>query len=144
LTQKQRIHNIRGGTLSTAHYWYIFKCPLTKRADQERRLGKEANSQEIIELPKQFALYENYPNPFNPETTITFSVPEDNADVRLEIYNMLGQKVAALLDGRMAQGVHTITWDGKNSHGEKVSAGIYVCRMTAKDYNKTIKMTFLP
>jgi len=115
-----------------------------ERADQERRLGKEANSQEIIELPKQFALYENYPNPFNPETTITFSVPEDNADVRLEIYNMLGQKVAALLDGRMAQGVHTITWDGKNSHGEKVSAGIYVCRMTAKDYNKTIKMTFLP
>lgn len=88
-------------------------------------------------LPTDFALEQNYPNPFNPSTTIEFSLPE-KAHVTLEIYNLLGQKVATLADGEYAAGVHSAVW-----HAENASSGIYFYRLNAGAEVITRKMALL-
>jgi Peptidase C10 family/FlgD Ig-like domain/Right handed beta helix region/Protein of unknown function (DUF1565) len=93
-------------------------------------------------LPQMFALAQNYPNPFNPITDISFSLPEAS-DVRLEIYNIMGQKVKTLVEGQMDAGYKTVVWDGKSNSGSSVASGIYFYRLTAGDYVNTKKMTLL-
>ena len=88
-------------------------------------------------LPTQFALHQNYPNPFNPSTEISFSLPEACA-VRLEVYNVLGQRVASLVDGRMDAGAHTVTWDAT-----EVSSGVYLYHLQAGEFSETRKMMLL-
>ncbi len=78
----------------------------------------------VAGVPASFQLFQNYPNPFNPSTVITYSVP-NAAQVKLRIYNLLGQEIRALFDGPKPAGVHTIQWDGRNDRGEPVSGGIY-------------------
>lgn len=85
------------------------------------------------------SLQQNYPNPFNPETQIRFVLPKP-ARVKLEVYNLLGQKVVTLLDREMTAGPNTIVWDGKNGKGENVSSGIYFYRLEAGDLKETKKM----
>ena len=96
-----------------------------------------------IEKPKAFSLFGNYPNPFNPETTIKYGLPEVS-HVVFEVYNILGQKVKRLLDGEMQAGYHTVHWDGRNEIGQKVSAGLYFYHMRAGKFIKTQKMMLLP
>ena len=74
------------------------------------------------------ALNANYPNPFNPSTSIAFSLAE-SARVKLNIYNLKGQKVKSLLSSDMASGTHSITWNGDDDSGRGVSSGIYLIRM---------------
>jgi hypothetical protein len=90
-------------------------------------------------IPDKFELKQNYPNPFNPVTQISFSLPKA-ANVKLEIYNLLGQKVATLFDGQLPAGNHQIIWDGKNLKGELVSSGIYFYRLQAGDFMNVKKM----
>jgi len=93
-------------------------------------------------IPTEFALHENYPNPFNPTTTLRFDLPEIS-DVTLTIYNMLGQRVKTFnMQGTVA-GYHTITWDATNDFGEQVGAGVYLYQLQAKDFVKTRKMVLL-
>jgi len=87
--------------------------------------------------PQEPALIGNYPNPFNPTTQISFSLPEA-ADVRLEIYNITGQKVATLTAGRLEAGHHSIEWDGSD-----VASGVYLYRLEAGDFVDTKKMVLL-
>jgi len=89
-------------------------------------------------LPTVYALDQNYPNPFNPSTTITFSLPKADR-VRLEIYNVLGQKVATVLDADQQAGVHSVKFDGTN-----LSSGIYLYRLVAEHGGKMFvrKMVF--
>jgi hypothetical protein len=77
-------------------------------------------------LPQQYELYDNYPNPFNPSTTISFALPQKSF-VTIEIYDILGQKVTTLFDGLKEAGFHGIVWatDG-------ISSGLYVYRFTAE------------
>jgi hypothetical protein len=93
-------------------------------------------------IPTEFALHENYPNPFNPTTTLRFDLPEMN-DVILTIYNMLGQRVRTFNMQSKAAGYHTITWDATNDYGEQVGAGVYLYQLQAKDFVKTRKMVLL-
>jgi len=79
----------------------------------------------------------------NPTTRIAYDLPEAGT-VRLEIYNVLGQRAALLLDERRDAGRHIIVWDGRTISGAKAAAGLYFCRMTAGEFVKTIKMTLLP
>jgi hypothetical protein len=88
-------------------------------------------------LPAGFSLAQNYPNPFNPSTSISFVLPTASA-VRLEIYNMIGQKVTTLVDGVLNAGQHTVTWDG-----HEASSGIYLYRLEAVDFVEVKKMTLL-
>lgn len=96
-----------------------------------------------ITIPVNFNFEPSYPNPFNPLTLIGFSVPKES-HVLIKIYNVLGQKVATLVDENMPVGYHIARWDGRESSGKKASAGIYLCRMQAGDFVKTQKMTLLP
>lgn len=98
-------------------------------------------------MPQAFELGYNYPNPFNPETTIPFRIP-DAAIIRLDIYNVLGQRVKTLLDGRFKPGTHTVVWDGRDQQGNAVASGIYFLRFDAKtvrseQYVKTGKMMLI-
>ncbi|HDY87086.1 MAG TPA: T9SS type A sorting domain-containing protein [bacterium] len=79
--------------------------------------------------PSGFALLGNYPNPFNPATTIEFSIPEAGF-VKLEIYNMMGQKIRELVSREMTPGVHSVLWDGCDKNGNQVSSGIYFSHLS--------------
>ncbi|MFQ5709247.1 MAG: FlgD immunoglobulin-like domain containing protein [bacterium] len=73
---------------------------------------------------------ENYPNPFNPETTIKYSIPEESRVV-VKIYNLRGQEIRTLFDGRQQAGGHSVLWDGRNEFDEALASGIYVARLVA-------------
>jgi len=88
-------------------------------------------------LPTDFSLSQNYPNPFNPVTDIEFGLPSP-CHVRLEVYNVVGQTVVTLVDGRREAGFYTVSWDGSN-----VASGVYLYRLTAGDYVQTRKMLLL-
>ncbi|NIR68329.1 MAG: T9SS type A sorting domain-containing protein [candidate division Zixibacteria bacterium] len=93
-------------------------------------------------LSQQYAVSPNYPNPFNPTTTIRYQLPERH-QVTLMIYNLLGQRVRTLLNQTMAAGTHQVIWKGRNDQGEPVSSGIYVYRFRAGDFQKSQKMILL-
>ncbi len=92
--------------------------------------------------PLVFELSNNYPNPFNPTTTITFQVAK-SSPVRIAVYDLLGKEVRTLVDGRMAAGSHTTLWNGQNNAGQFVSSGIYFCRMITPEYSRILKMTLV-
>jgi hypothetical protein len=75
-----------------------------------------------------FFLYPNYPNPFNPETTIIFEISRFSP-IELEIFNILGQSVRTLINQHFSTGFYQLSWDGKNWMGVEVPAGIYFCRL---------------
>ena len=80
------------------------------------------------DVPGQYMLHLNYPNPFNASTTIRYDLPFPGG-VRLCIYDLMGQRIRALVDERKPAGSHSVTWDGKDDAGKKVSSGMYVCRL---------------
>lgn len=86
-----------------------------------------------------YQLYPNFPNPFNPSTTISFRLPE-TADIRLSIYNVIGQKIRTLANASLASGLHTFEWNGKNDFGQDVVSGIYIYQLEAGNISHTRKM----
>lgn len=80
--------------------------------------------------PASFALHQNHPNPFNPETEIRIDVPEASR-VSLVIHDVNGSAVRVLLHGEVQPGSHALRWDGRNSSGTRMASGVYLCRMTA-------------
>ncbi len=90
-------------------------------------------------LPSDYSLSQNHPNPFNPSTEIRFSIPRV-AEVTLEIFNIIGQKVNTLADKRLPAGEHAVTWDGCDKSGKKVVSGIYLYRLTAGEYTSSKRM----
>ena len=93
-------------------------------------------------MPTELALHSNYPNPFNPSTTIRFDVPEfySNKKVTLQIFNILGQKVKTLFNGNIASGKHEITWDSRNEQGARLPSGLYFVVMQAEHFKRVHKM----
>jgi len=100
------------------------------------------------QLPKEFGLRQNYPNPFNPATVIEYALPRAS-EVKIKIYNILGQKVRDLVDEFQEPGYKMIHWDGTDDSGKEVSSGIYFYRIVARtnqgseDFVKCKKMTLL-
>ena len=90
----------------------------------------------------RFALAQNIPNPFNPNTTIKFDIPF-RSRVRIVIYNASGQLVSTLADRTFEKGRQTLTWQGRDSDGHAVSSGVYFCRMEADQFVQTRKMVLL-
>ncbi len=93
-------------------------------------------------IPDRFELKDNYPNPFNAQTEIQYGLPEPS-EVNLSVYNIMGQKVRTLVEGRQSAGVHRVTWDGRNENGETVASGVYFYTIRAGTYIETKKMTLL-
>ena len=81
-------------------------------------------------LPQGFALGQNYPNPFNPSTVIPYQIPTA-AHVRLEVFNVLGQRIATLVDAEQAAGAHTAQWTATDAAGQAVGAGVYIYRLSS-------------
>ena len=93
-------------------------------------------------IPNEFALHENYPNPFNPTTTLRFDLPEVS-DATITIFNMLGQKVRTFNMNDTPAGYHSIKWDATNDYGDPVGAGVYLYQFRANQFVKTKKMVLL-
>lgn len=98
------------------------------------------NSYDAI-MPEEPNLMPNYPNPFNPETTIPFSI-SSNGPVTIAVYNIQGQLVKTLLDNAlMSQGQHQVRWNGKNEYGQDVSSSIYFVTLETNRYHATQRIT---
>lgn len=93
-------------------------------------------------LPQAFTLEQNYPNPFNPTTTIAFSLPT-TTDVKLEIFNSLGQQVRVLHHGDLPAGTHHVEWDAADRNGNKVASGVYFYRLSTDLQTDSRKMILL-
>jgi len=90
----------------------------------------------------QYKLHQNFPNPFNPTTSISFQIPRQN-HVKLVIYDILGREVISLIDKHFQQGNYSVVWNGKDKHGYNVSTGVYIYQLQADGVTKTRKMTFM-
>lgn len=89
--------------------------------------------------PDDYRLGVNYPNPFNPMTTISYDLPDD-ARVSLAIYDILGREVIRLVDGQVSAGYHSVTWDAKDQSGKRVANGIYIYMIKANKFKASRKM----
>lgn len=93
-------------------------------------------------VPSDFSLNQNYPNPFNPTTTIEYSL-EKTSEIQLSIFNILGQKVRTLVNGKQGSGRHSIQWNGRNDVGTLVSSGVYVYVLRSEDVTFSRKLMLL-
>jgi hypothetical protein len=98
----------------------------------------DANSK----LPHEYVLYQNYPNPFNPTTTITYALPK-TSNVKIEIFNVLGQRIATLINQEQTAGTHSLEWNAMNSHNSNVTSGVYFLRMQAGTFTNVRKMMLM-
>ena len=88
---------------------------------------------ESAEIPKEYSVG-SYPNPFNPSTTISYSLP-NNSSVKLDIYDVAGRKVRSLLDEGKSAGYHNVVWNGRDENGRGIASGMYLYRFTATPIN---------
>jgi len=112
---------------------------LLDEAYEQMGVKKPAN------LPKAFGLSQNFPNPFNPSTVISYTIPDQSEDiaVKLNVFNIRGQLVQTLVDEVQGPGVYTVNWEGVDRQGRKVSSGIYFYRINAGNYVAMRKMVLL-
>jgi len=103
--------------------------------------GQPVDNEDLVN-PVVTALGSNYPNPFNPSTSISFSV-KSKMPVNLEIYNILGQKVKTLVNGIVDEGSHSVSWNGRDNNNRPVASGVYFFKMKAGKYTNTKKMIMM-
>jgi hypothetical protein len=97
---------------------------------------------EQTDLPDRFAVYRNYPNPFNPTTTIRFDLPV-SGKVSLTIYSILGQKIRTVVNNTLEAGTHEVQWDGRSDTGAPVASGVYIYRFETDNFVRSYKMILL-
>ncbi len=111
----------------------------------------DASNEVIIEMtessgiisPVKNALLGNHPNPFNPETMISFSVTESSAKTEITVYNLKGQRIKTLLNETISSGFHSIVWNGSDESGKAVASGVYLCKMQIGKFIQTQKMILM-
>jgi hypothetical protein len=121
-----------GPAVYTEVEWAVMICPT----------GSAVEGEEGSLTPKSFELNQNYPNPFNNQTVIKFNLRRP-AEVSLAIYNILGQKVRTLVEGRSNAGSQTFGWDGKDEKGNDLSSGIYFYQLKAGELTETKRLVLL-
>lgn len=109
----------------------LFKKDLTTAIEQQHHF-----------LPEDFILLQNYPNPFNSMTKIIYRL-RNPCHVSLQIYNMRGELVTTLINADQKAREHQMSWDGRNDSGQPVAAGIYICRLRSREFNKSIRLVLL-
>ena len=148
--QWKKIGFLKGqGTSQTAHgYEFTDARPGTgtnyyriKQIDLDGRATLSSEVTVEIQLPENLELGQNYPNPFNPGTDIAFKVPSGAQQrVSLAIYNLLGQRIATLVDQQLEPGTHYLHWDGRDDRGQNVVSGAYLYRLQMGQEILTRKM----
>lgn len=123
---------------------YIFKTrkPVTTADVYEFRGTLTSVAETPAITPTELTLYPNFPNPFNPATTIRYQLRE-TGKVKIVLYNLLGEEVRNLFEGRQTAGIHTLSWDGRNKHGLNSSSGVYLCRIDSGNRTVTRKLLLL-
>ena len=106
--------------------------------ERENQLSVNSN----VEVPNQLILHHNYPNPFNPVTTLRYDLPED-AMVSITIYDMMGRIVKTMVNDDQTAGHKSIQWNATNNVGQPVSAGLYLYTIEAGEFRQTKKMVLL-
>ena len=102
--------------------------------------GLESEAQ----IPEEYTLSQNFPNPFNPSTTIEFGVPgEAFQDVSLKVFNVLGQAVKELVNAQLPAGRHSVIWNGKDNLGAQVSSGVYFYQLNAGEFVAIKKLVLM-
>jgi hypothetical protein len=123
------------GVIPSVGEVFIIENPFLERSQPKAQPLLAAE----MPLPLAYKLKQNYPNPFNPETTIQYQLPEAG-EVRLEIYNILGQKVVSLVREFKKAGYYQVSWNGKTPSGESAASGIYFYRLEAGNFVAIKKM----
>lgn len=109
-----------------------------KQVDRDGKFSYSSTVEVMVSAPKQFALAQNFPNPFNPSTTLSFTIAEDGP-ASLTIYNMLGQQAAVLVDGALKAGeYHQATFDAGS-----LASGIYFARLQSGRHVQVVKMMLM-
>jgi hypothetical protein len=98
--------------------------------------------QDVVYSPEKFLLEQNHPNPFNPQTSIHYQLPE-GSDVELTIYNIMGQKIKTLVDMFQVSGFYRVSWDGLDEFGTRVPTGTFIYKLKAGDFMQKRKMLLL-
>ena len=93
-------------------------------------------------IPTNFSLMQNFPNPFNPTTSINYSVPE-NSDISISVYSLTGQKIIDLMDSHVQAGTYTVIWNGMNHTGVPVSSGVYIYSLQSDSFTSVKKMILI-
>lgn len=129
-------------TISSASANYlqnIASSTVLDELDSWNYLSTEYGQNKINE---NYYLHQNYPNPFNPETTISFDLPE-NTDVKISVYNLLGNKIRELINQSLVQGNYNITWNGIDDGGKQVSSGVYLYKIHTNRFSQANKMILM-
>lgn len=121
---------------------YAPSCNILELPPNENSTTPPGDSLSKAALPTEFALEQNYPNPFNPVISIALSIPRAS-DLRLEVFNALGQRVRTLYVGSIGAGRHEFQWDGRDASGKPVGSGVYFYRFDAGAFSDTKKMLLL-
>jgi len=134
-------------TSYTRYYWRVRSGnPAGYSNFSNIRYFTTGNSTSIIDnvVPAPIAeLFQISPNPFNSTTGIEFRLKDISHPVKLTIYNLKGQIVTILLDGKAKSGVNSFDWDGKNGKGSPVASGIYYCKLETAGFSRTRKMVLM-
>jgi len=101
-----------------------------------------SDEEDAVQIPDAFELGQNFPNPFNPVTEISFSLPK-SCEVTLEVFNITGQKVTTLINGFFEAGNHSVMWDSRATNGQSLASGIYLYRLKAGEASETKKMILM-
>ncbi len=117
----------------------LSKVGLDVRNANNESMDYELKAEPLVVLPTAYRLENNYPNPFNPETNIKFSLPEAQ-DVKLEVFDIKGHRVRVLVNENMTAGNHSVMWNGRDKNGRMVASGTYFYRIQAGPLNQTHRM----
>lgn len=138
----------KGAYMVNSYHAHGLNISSLKDAEQEIEqlweaimLKSDSTDSNQVPVPTKLEL-SNYPNPFNPSTTISFTLPETGA-VKMSIYNTRGQLVKDLIKEEMERGFHEIVWDGKNNNGFTVGTGMYFVRIETNKNSKSIKILLM-
>ncbi len=127
------LNNLSAGYIHNSLDWGVFDKYST---------NPSTNVESDESVPRRFSLHQNFPNPFNPTTTIKYEVPTAG-NVELKIYNQLGQETRKLANSIKPVGMHQVVWDGRNGQGKIVTSGVYFYRLRAGSFVQTRKMLFI-
>jgi hypothetical protein len=105
--------------------------------------GSVVDAPQVAPLPTEFALSAARPNPFSARTVVDLAVPEGKGAASVFVYDLQGRRIAALADGELAPGVHALGWDGRDTQGRRVSAGVYFVRLETETAQATRKIALL-
>ena len=117
-------------------------CIRDRYGNDEKIISQGMKSMQIRAIPNEYSLHHNYPNPFNPSTTIMYDIPEAGY-TRLFIYDLLGREVAILVNKKIDAGYYNVRWDGRNQYGQSVGAGVYFYQIQSTGFIRTHKMLLL-